>query len=1217
MRTVNWSRLLAIVALMVLTIPLTVTTPRASADGDDEFPIPEKPALKYPNLGYHLDRLVARVEAGEASGEEAAKDASISQDEAVAVTIYLSGNVVEVVEFLEENGGAPRNVGDDYIEAYVRVSLLGPLSEQPGVLRVREIIPPQDDLGNFTSQGVQAHGSAVWNQGGYSGQDIKVGVIDSYFGFRGFRGLMGSELPASVEARCYPEVGLPTNNLADCEHIELGSAHGTVVAETLMDIAPEVDLYIASPLSSGDLNDAVEWMVSQGVSVIVQSQGHPFDGPGDGSSPFHDSPLRTVDRAVDSGIVWVNSAGNYAMGTWFGPYSNPDNDRFINFMDSIEANSMFLEEGERVSIQLRWDDSWEGATRDLGIYIWNPRTSEFVPGLAADDPQLGASGHVPYEYLRLIARASGTWDVVVFDHGGARVPSWVQLIVHSNAGIEYHTLNGSINNPSESANPGMLAVGAAPWYDVHTIQHYSSRGPTPDGRAKPDIVGADCGETALLPLREQYFGFCGTSQAAPHVAGMAALVRQRFPEKLPVEVAEYLKDHTERRGSVPNSTWGHGFAQLPAHDAVAPTPATVTLSQDTVLANQTLSISGSGFSDSAAGSNRCIEQGNVLINHVPVEIIDLEDSGGCDGAVELTSNGTFALTVVLRREDGRIPDPLLTAGTHAVVITDTKGVEGRAQVTIPARELEAIPNPASPQDQITIRGRNFPANNPDGSDVAVDITYDCGGLVRQTVSAEPDASGIFEGTLPVPNDCGVPSTNTIGVSTSVDGIATVVDTITHDVLPSADTCGETIPSDGTVSGQWASGCTSEVTGRGYARYYTFTLAQESEVTITLESQDADTYLYLRQGEARSGGFLYQNDDDGGTTRSRIQETLAAGTYTIEATTYDEGQTGSFTLAVSGLVATAPPPGPTPSDPCGETLPEDGTVSGRWAAGCQSEVSGRGYARYYSFTLTQQSEVTITLESQDADTYLYLRGGEARSGTALYENDDDGGITRSQIQETLAAGTYTIEVTTYDEGQAGSFTLTVAGLGTTTPVPEPTGPCGETLAGDGTASGQWAEGCQSEVSGRGYARYYGFTLAQQSEVTITLESQDADTYLYLRAGQARSGDYLYENDDDGGTTRSRIQETLAAGTYTIEATTYDEGQTGSFTLTISGLGAVPTAQSCSLGLTLAPGERCSHLDFTIEVDASGTLLMRFAGNRVDLDNLVLVRSGNNWSIESLP
>ena len=77
------------------------------------------------------------------------------------------------------------------------------------------------------------------------------------------------------------------------------------------------------------------------------------------------------------------------------------------------------------------------------------------------------------------------------------------------------------------------------------------------------------------------------------------------------------------------------------------------------------------------------------------------------------------------------------------------------------------------------------------------------------------------------------------------------------------------------------------------------------MTITLESSDVDTYLYLREGEARSGDFLY-DDDGGGITKSQIQETLVAGTYTIEATTYGTKETGSFTLTVAGLGTTASP-----------------------------------------------------------------------------------------------------------------------------------------------------------------------------------------------------------------------------------------------------------------------------------------------------------------------
>ena len=138
-------RFLAIAIWAALAVILAVALPGVFADGDEDQapPIPDKAELNYPNLGSHLDRLVASVEDGETTVEDAAAGASMNREESVAVTIYLSGSVDDVVQFLEDFGGDPRNVGEDYIEAYVPVSLLGPVSEQAGVLRVREIVPPE------------------------------------------------------------------------------------------------------------------------------------------------------------------------------------------------------------------------------------------------------------------------------------------------------------------------------------------------------------------------------------------------------------------------------------------------------------------------------------------------------------------------------------------------------------------------------------------------------------------------------------------------------------------------------------------------------------------------------------------------------------------------------------------------------------------------------------------------------------------------------------------------------------------------------------------------------------------------------------------------------------------------------------------------------------------------------------------------------------------
>ena len=131
---------------------LTVSDPAPSVSSNDGSPLPpmEKPELQYPNLGYALDQAVAEAEdealdqavaEAEDEGSSSKGTAADIDPEPVAVSIYLSGHVDDVAAFLEDNGGDPRNVGEDYIEAYVPVTLLSELSGQPGVLRVREIIP--------------------------------------------------------------------------------------------------------------------------------------------------------------------------------------------------------------------------------------------------------------------------------------------------------------------------------------------------------------------------------------------------------------------------------------------------------------------------------------------------------------------------------------------------------------------------------------------------------------------------------------------------------------------------------------------------------------------------------------------------------------------------------------------------------------------------------------------------------------------------------------------------------------------------------------------------------------------------------------------------------------------------------------------------------------------------------------------------------------------
>ena len=543
----------------VTTVPAETEETDANADGGSESEQNEKAdAPKYGNMDSVLNGLVQQVERGISTARSAASTAPLNDDESVAVSLFIEEDYVEDVrEYLDDNGASVRNVGDDYIEAYVPVSLLGSVSEQEGVTTVNTIIPPQPLQETLTSDAVAVHGADIWQAAGLKGEGTKIGIIDT--GFVGFQDLMDIELPAGgkVYALCFTDLGTLSQDINDCETF---SDHGSAVTEAAYDIAPEATYYIANPGSWGDLRTTTIWMASEGVDVINHSVGWLWSGPGDGSSRIGTSPLNTVHRAVARDITWVNAAGNNATSTWSGAYSDPDGDGVHNFTDIDDCNDVLLGADERFIAQLRWDDVWGAATKDVDLWLINKDTGERVAASDSFQPEFP----IPLEVFAFRTEEKGVYCLSVTLYGGEE-PDWIQLQSFLGQDLEHYTPSGSIATPAESNNPGMLAVGAARYNNTRTIEDFSSQGPvTPaDERIKPDVVGADYAYSVVAGGRVS-----GTSFGSPHVAGMVALVKQLYPSKSPAGIANYLRGHALERGEEgPDYIWGYGFAVLPASDA--------------------------------------------------------------------------------------------------------------------------------------------------------------------------------------------------------------------------------------------------------------------------------------------------------------------------------------------------------------------------------------------------------------------------------------------------------------------------------------------------------------------------------------------------------------------------------------------------------------------------------------------------------------------------
>ena len=519
---------------------------------------------KYDGMAYLLNEIVRKYESGALTARAAASTAPLHREQSVAVTFHIEEEYVrDVWDYLQANDIPAREPLEDehFIEAEVPVSLLAIASELPGVIVVKPIVPPQPAQFSVGGQGTTAHGATAWHSAGYRGQGVKVGVID--LGFQAFSGLQGTELPSSVQARCYTSSSSSSNLLSSCAS---DGPHGTAVTEVLYETAPGASYYISRIVSQGNLKSSVQWMVSQGVDVISFSVHYLWDGPGNGTSPYTDSPLRSVNAAVSGGALFAVAAGNEARATWFGSFSNPDGDDFLDFVSGDECNSVSLTSGEKYIAQLRWNETWNGATRDLDMYLYGAGGPGSDPVAISEGRQSGGSNDEPFEAIIYTPSTSGTYCLGIKRQDGA-IPSWVQLQSFSGESLERTTESHALGNPAETKSSGALAVGASPWFNTNAYFVSSSRGPLPDGTIKPDIMGvsgiatASYGETVY-----------GTSFAAPHIAGLAALVKQRYPSRSPSSIASYLKTNALSRGTKPNNSYGHGFAHLPAPPAATPTP---------------------------------------------------------------------------------------------------------------------------------------------------------------------------------------------------------------------------------------------------------------------------------------------------------------------------------------------------------------------------------------------------------------------------------------------------------------------------------------------------------------------------------------------------------------------------------------------------------------------------------------------------------------------
>ncbi len=338
---------------------------------------------------------------------------------------------------------------------------------------------------------------------------------------------------------------LPDDIFIDSTHSGRGD-EGTALMEIIHDIAPGAQLFFSGPSTSVEMLDSIEFCADN-ADVIVDDLG--FLGEGF----FEDGPVAVeAADAVDEGVVFVSAAGNDADQHYQGLYRDTDTSNASNNLhdfglaagqSSDVAMRVRIPPQQRVVFVLQWNDRFGQSSNDYDLFLFDPSTGDEIT--RSDDVQNGNDD--PIE-LAVVANTSSSSfeeiDIVINRFSGQSRT----LEMFFNGPV----IPQQFNVPEDSvfghpAVPGVIAVGAVPSNNPNAIELFSSRGPATisfpsETRPKPDVVAPDrvsITGAGDFPSSNPGF-FAGTSAAAPHVAGVVALMLDKNPNLTSAQVRENL-----------------------------------------------------------------------------------------------------------------------------------------------------------------------------------------------------------------------------------------------------------------------------------------------------------------------------------------------------------------------------------------------------------------------------------------------------------------------------------------------------------------------------------------------------------------------------------------------------------------------------------------------------------------------------------------------------
>ena len=186
----------------------------------------------------------------------------------------------------------------------------------------------------------------------------------------------------------------------------------------------------------------------------------------------------------------------------------------------------------------------------------------------------------------------------------------------------------------------LIGVGAVDSFNV--VTSFSSRGPTADGRIKPDVTAMGLRVLSCQPgTTAGYQRYSGTSLATPLAGTVAARLLQSHPTWGPFEVREAMRE-TALNSANPDTVIGWGLIQALAANSWI--PSTTDVPPTTFASRIALSV---GPNPIQGGGEALIRLSVPAATHVSIDVIDLAGrrearllDGVVQGSQEIRWSGT-------------------------------------------------------------------------------------------------------------------------------------------------------------------------------------------------------------------------------------------------------------------------------------------------------------------------------------------------------------------------------------------------------------------------------------------------------------------------------------------------------------------------------------------------------------------------------------------------